>query len=50
MWLQYVGETVQSLRDSFSGQSTGMKIHFPIINVRYLANIFVLVFAEMQIT
>ena len=48
--LQYVGETVQSLRDRFSGHRAGMKIYFPIIDVRYLANILVLVFAKMQIT
>ena len=45
---QYVGETIQSLRDRFSGHRIGMNML--IIDVRYLACILVLVFAEMRIT
>ena len=48
--LQYVGVTLQSLRDRMSDHRKGMKNYFLIINVRCFANILVLVFVEMSFT
>ena len=48
--LQFVEQTVQSLRDRFSGHRTGTRNPFAENKLRYLANNLVLVFAEMQIT
>ena len=48
--LHQFGKTVQYLRDRFSDHRTGKKNLFVKIDVKYLANILVLVFEEIQIT